>query len=40
MTLTPFDTLIKAETYQPGTIAQRMGNELGKFRADGCRGRS
>ena len=38
MTLTPFDTLIKAETYQPGTIAQRMGQmNFGKFKGcDGC----
>ncbi|TVT44913.1 MAG: c-type cytochrome [Denitromonas halophila] len=38
MTLTPFDGLIAAETYQPGTIAQRMGQmNFGKFKGcDGC----
>lgn len=38
MTLKPFDNLIKAETYQPGTIAERMGKmNFGKFKGcDGC----
>lgn len=38
MTLKPFDSLIKAETYQPGTIAERMGKmNFGKFKGcDGC----
>lgn len=38
MTLKPFDDLIKAETYQPGTIAERMGKmNFGKFKGcDAC----
>lgn len=38
MTLKPFDELIKAETYQPGTIAKRMGQmNFGKFKGcDAC----
>lgn len=38
MTLKPFDALIKAETYQPGSIAERMGKmNFGKFKGcDGC----
>jgi len=38
MTLKPFDNLIEAETYQPGTIAERMGKmNFGKFKGcDGC----
>lgn len=35
MSLKPFDNLIKAETYQPGSIAKRMGEmNFGKFK--GC----
>lgn len=38
MTLKPFDNLIKAETYQPATIGERMGKmNFGKFKGcDGC----
>lgn len=38
MTLKPFDDLIKAETYRPGAIAERMGKmNFGKFKGcDGC----
>ncbi len=38
MTLKPFDNLIKAEAYQPGTIAKRMGQmNFGKFKGcDAC----
>lgn len=38
MTLKPFDDLIKAETYQPGAIAERMGKmNFGKFKGcDAC----
>lgn len=38
MTLKPLDDLIKATTYQPGTIAARMGKmNFGKFRGcDAC----
>jgi cytochrome c2 len=38
MGLRPFDALIKAQTYQPGSIAQRMGQlNFGKFKGcDGC----
>ncbi|MEZ5565185.1 MAG: c-type cytochrome [Gammaproteobacteria bacterium] len=38
MTLKPFDNLIEAETYEPGTIAKRMGQmNFGKFKGcDAC----
>ncbi len=38
MTLKPFDNLIEAETYKPGTIAKRMGQmNFGKFKGcDAC----
>lgn len=38
LTLKPFDSLIKAETYQSGTIAERMGKmNFGKFKGcDAC----
>ena len=38
MTLKPFDDLINAETYEPGTIALRMGQmNFGKFKGcDAC----
>lgn len=38
MTLTPRNDLIEAETWQPGTIAERMGKmNFGKFKGcDGC----
>ncbi len=35
MTLKPFDNLIKAETYQPGTISPRMG-EMNFVKFRGC----
>ncbi|MBW7931641.1 MAG: c-type cytochrome [Gammaproteobacteria bacterium] len=38
MTLKPFDALIEAESYEPGSIALRMGKmNFGKFKGcDGC----